>query len=54
MSDTEAVYLVRTLVAIIDEEMLPGAGNLVIDVGRLNETLIQARQFLEMHEDDGE
>lgn len=42
-----APELIRDLVAIIDEELLPNAGKLALqDYARLNDTLIAARQLL--------
>jgi hypothetical protein len=39
--------IIRDLVAIIDEELLPNAAGIAIqDFGRLNETLIEARIIL--------
>lgn len=44
MTDKE---LIRTLVAIIDEELLPNAAHIAIqDFGRLNDALVEARRVL--------
>jgi hypothetical protein len=45
--DEKTKELVRDLVDIIDEELLPNAAGIAIqDFGRLNSTLIEAREFL--------
>ena len=45
--DEKTKELIRDLVAIIDEELLPNAAGIAIqDFGRLNDTLIEARQAL--------